>query len=417
VLLKFLFRLLLAFIAVPIVFSLLLILFGVSNQPDLALDWQVSPADVNRAKKILREGYKIKPDQVGQIELSRADLNLATNYLLNRYTDSKALINLKAGKIRFAVSAALPNNFIGKYVNISFRLGNEDNNTLPTLTKFKTGKLLLPSKPAAWVINQLIKHSALNDYFILATEQIKSVAITDDKVTIIYHQSKASLKTARDILTHGNITNRETSIYENKLSEIIQQHDPNWRLSLSELLQPLFVLAKETANPANAIEENRTIIYLVNEYINDPKSYAKTTKPYYPAFLYKRTDLAQHYIGAAAITASSNGQLAKAMGEEKEVQDSISGSGFSFVDLAADRAGTLFGEMATASPESARKLQVKMAAVKDYKDFMPDPLKLPENMDEAAFKKRYGSMNSPAYLKVSKEIDRLITETTIFKKD
>jgi hypothetical protein len=392
----------------------MLIFFGISDQPELKLDWTITQADVNRAKKILHEGSKVRPDEIGTIELKLADLNLVGNYLLNRFGKGKAQIALKDNKIRFAVSAALPKNMLGKYVNISFRLGHEDGNPLPTLTKFKAGKLLLPSKVAAFVINTVVKQTSLNQYFLLATDPIQAVTIDDKKITITYHPSKATLKTARDILTHNN-TENNTNAYQSKLAEIVKVHDPAWRLSLAELLQPLFELAYQRSTLATAIEENRTVINTINDYVNNSKTATNPPNPYYPAFLYKRIDLAQHFIGSAAITASVNSQIAQVLGEEKELQDAQGGSGFSFVDLTADKAGTRFGELATANPSSARKLQQAMATVKDYTDFMPDPRTLPEHMDEATFKARYGAINSEAYQKVSKEIDALIAATPIYK--
>lgn len=402
--------------AALIIVLTMLIFFGISDQPELKLDWVMSQADVSRAKKILREGSKTKPDEIGTIELTQADLNLAGNYLINRFSVGRALISLKANKIRFTVTAALPQNSLGKYVNISFRLGHEGDSPLPTLTKFKAGKLLLPSKLAAFVIKTVINHTTLNEYFILATDPIKAVTIDDEKITITYHPSQATLDTARDLLTHKTITDNHANVYQAKLAEIIHHHDPNWRLSLAELLQPLFALAYQRATLDTAIDENRTVIYTINDYVNNPKTGATPVAPYYPAFLYKRNDLAQHFIGAAAITALVNSQIAQALGEDKELQDAHGGSGFSFVDLTADKAGARFGELAIATPSSARKLQQVMATVNDYRDFMPDPRTLPEHMDEATFKKRYGSVNSDAYRKVSKQIDALIAATPIYKK-
>jgi hypothetical protein len=393
----------------------MLLFFGISDQPELKLDWTMTQADVNRAKKILHEGSKTRPDEIGTIELSLADLNLAGNYLLNRFNKGKAIIALKEHKIRFAVTASLPDNALGKYVNISFRLGHEDGKPLPTLTKFKAGKLLLPSKIAAFVIDTAIKRTSLNEYFLLATDPIKAVAINDDKITITYHPSRATLATARDILTHNN-TNADTNAYQSKLTEIVRHHDPDWRLSLAELLQPLFALAYQRSTLETAIEENRAVINTINDYVNNPKTAANIPQPYFPAFLYKRIDLAQHFIGSAAITASVNSQIAQAIGEEKELHDAQVGSGFSFIDLTADKAGTHFGELATANPKSARKMQAAMAKIKDYTDFMPDPRTLPEHMDEATFKRRYGAINSAAYQKVSKQIDALIAAAPIYKE-
>ena len=395
----------------------MLLFFGISDQPQpyITLDWTMKPADIIRAKKILREGSKTRPDKVGTIELSKEDLNLAANYLLNRFSKGRALIDLKANKLKFVVTATLPENRLGKYLNITFRLGNENGDPVPTLTKFKAGKLLLPSKLAALMIDTAIKHTSLNEYFILATEPIKAVRIEADKITLTYHPSRENINAARDILTHSDtVSNDErATIYQSKLNDIIRQHDPDWRLSLADLFQPLFALAYQRSSLATAIEENRAAIYAVNNYVNTQKNDGHSL--YYPAFLYKRIDLAQHFIGAAALTASVNSQVAQALGEEKEIQDSQIGSGFSFVDLTADKAGTRFGELATVSASSARKLQQRMAAIKDYTDFMPDPRELPEQMDAATFKQHYGAVNSAAYKKVSRQIDALIAATPLFK--
>jgi hypothetical protein len=408
-------RVTLSCFAVVIILIAMLVFSGISDQPELKLDWAMTQADINRAKKILREGSKTRPDEIGTIELTLADLNLAGNYLLNRFSKGKVFVALKDHKIRLAVTATLPENVVGKYVNISFRLGHADGSLLPTLTKFKAGKLLLPSKVAAFVIETVIRHTSLNEYFLLAKDPIKAVTIDNEKITITYHPSQATLDTARDLLTHNNASNIDSNAYQSKLMEIVRQHDTAWRLSLAELLKPLFALAYQRSTLTTAIDENRIVINTINDYVNNSKT-AANFQPYYPAFLYKRIDLAQHFIGAAAITASVNSQIAQVLGEEKELQDAQSGSGFSFVDLTADKAGTRFGELATVSPSSARKLQQAMAAIKDYTDFMPDPTNLPEHMDEATFKKRYGTINSTAYQKVSNQIDALIAAAPIYRK-
>jgi hypothetical protein len=171
-----------------------------------------------------------------------------------------------------------------------------------------------------------------------------------------------------------------------------------------------------------AIDENRIVISTINDYVNKQETKKLLSTPettpaklqQYSAFLYKRIDLAQHFIGSAALTASVSKQAAQIAGVEKELSDAQGGSGFSFIDLAADKAGTRFGELATSSPENARKMQKAMSEIKDYSDFMPDPRDLPEHMNEADFKQRFGSVNSPVYQKISKEIDERISATRIY---
>ena len=415
-------RIFLLLLSTLVILCAMLIFFGVSNKPDIAVGWTPTREDITRAKKILHEGSKTKPDEIGTIELTQPDLNLAANYLLNRYSKSAVNIELKNNVLRFTVTMTLPKNSLGEYLNISFRLGNDKNNQLPSLTKFKAGKLLLPARFAAFVIKKIIRYTSLNDYFILATQPIKYVKIDQQKITIIYYSSLETMTKARNFLTQSG-DNPKLDIYQQKLADIIAQHDPAWRLSLADLLKPLFELAYQRSTLKNAIEENKMAITTVNEYVNNAEETKKflsattskpTTEKRYSTFLYKRIDLAQHFIGSAAITASVNGQVAKVIGEEKELSDAQGGSGFSFIDLAADKAGTRFGEMATSSPENARKIQKAMSGIKDYSDFMPDPRDLPEHMDEAEFKQRYQSIDSPAYQEISKQIDARIAATPIY---
>ncbi|WP_254257814.1 hypothetical protein [Methylobacter tundripaludum] len=402
----------------------MLVFFGVGDKPELAVGWSPTRDDLVRAKKILHEGSKTKPDEIGIIELTEADLNLAGNYLLNRYRKSAADLDFKNDELRFKVTMALPENSLGKYLNISFRLGNVTGNDLPVITKFKAGKLLLPAKLATFVIDAIIQHSSLNEYFILATRPLKAVKIDAEKLTITYYPNKDTLIQARNFLTHTG-DNSALNIYQQKLADIVAKHNPEWRLSLADLLRPLFELAYQRSTLETAIEENRVVISAINDYVNKQETKKLLSTPestpvtgqQYAAFLYKRIDLAQHFIGSAALTASVNKQAAQIAGEEKELSDAHGGSGFSFIDLAADKAGTRFGEMATSSPENARKMQKAMSGIKDYSDFMPDPRDLPEHMNEVDFKQRFESVNSPVYQEISKQIDARISATPIYNAE
>jgi len=225
----------------------MIVYFGVGDEPDIKLGWTLSHGDILRAKKILHEGSKSRPDEIGTIELSKDDLNLAANYLLNRYSKSAVNISLKKNKLKFTVTTTLPENSLGKYLNITFRLGNVDGSQLPSITKFKSGALLRPANLAAYVIDFFIRHSSLNEYFILATRPIKAVKIEPEKVTITYFSNIETLIQARNFLTSSS-DNHALDVYHQKLAGIVSQHDPNWRLSLAELLQPVFCAGLSTVD-------------------------------------------------------------------------------------------------------------------------------------------------------------------------
>lgn len=393
-------KMLAAFFGGLFLFTLILFVSGLSGQTNHASQKPLSSAQLTEAKKILYEGTTTKPDNIAAISLTESDLNLAGNYLVNRYHQSSMYIELINQKLRCALSISLPKNPVANYFNVSFRLGSEDGELLPHIAKFKVGKVLLPAKFADAMIHVLIRYSFLNDYFILATAPIQRVEIDNKTLTIFY-----------DSDSDNHIINSQSrEIYQQKILEITAQHNKKWRLSLADLLKPVFELAYQRATFETAIEENRSAILALNDYVNSEKN------PSHAAFLFKRKDLAQHFIGAAALSASMNSRVANALGEVKELSDAqAGGSGFSFVDLAADKAGSRFGELAVATPEKAQHIQNMMSQIKDYYDFMPDPRDLPEHMSEGEFKRRFESTQSDAYVSLAAKIDQRISQIPLYQ--
>lgn len=127
-----------------------------------------------------------------------------------------------------------------------------------------------------------------------------------------------------------------------------------------------------------------------------------------PVTLAGREDLAKHWALSAAISATLGSQVARSMGTWKELADSSEGgSGFSFVDLAADRSGERFA-MAAVKPQLARTVQTRLVAITQDQMLPPELLKRPEGLDQAAFERDYTAVNSPEYAAAVRAIDRLL---------
>jgi hypothetical protein len=88
------------------------------------------------------------------------------------------------------------------------------------------------------------------------------------------------------------------------------------------------------------------------------------------------------------------------------------GSGYSFVDLAADHAGLQFAHIAT-SAATAQKVQRILAGQVDERLFFPSIAQLPENLDKASFVRRFNKVDSPQYQLLIDEIDRRISQLPI----
>ena len=96
------------------------------------------------------------------------------------------------------------------------------------------------------------------------------------------------------------------------------------------------------------------------------------------------------------------------------MKDSQGGSGFSFTDIAADRVGTRFGELA-ASDDRAADLQRRLAAGLGEADLMPPARDLPEHMNAAEFERRFGGVDSPAYLDMMAVIEARIDRLPLYR--
>ena len=116
-----------------------------------------------------------------------------------------------------------------------------------------------------------------------------------------------------------------------------------------------------------------------------------------------RRDLAEHFVISAALTVNAGSRLTNAIGLIKEEEDADKGSGFSFTDLAANRAGVKLGELATGG--GAARVQQRLAAARSDNDLLPDFHDLPEFMSQAEFDRRFGPIGSPRYQKVIDRID------------
>lgn len=102
--------------------------------------------------------------------------------------------------------------------------------------------------------------------------------------------------------------------------------------------------------------------------------------------MFGRHDLAQHFSVSAFITAELGSTVADAAGVAKELMDVQGGGGFSFVDLAADKAGGMFAERVTSGDFPLDQL-AKEFTVRDY---MPPIEGLPEGISAQSFGEEYG---------------------------
>jgi len=117
-----------------------------------------------------------------------------------------------------------------------------------------------------------------------------------------------------------------------------------------------------------------------------------------------RRDLAQHFFISAYLTSALGSEAATAAGFAKELLDAQGNSGFSFADIAADRAGTRFANGVLKNHFSLAALEKSF----QVDAFVPGVEGLPEGLSAAQFKARFGKKDAPQVIDQLKEIDRRI---------
>ena len=133
-----------------------------------------------------------------------------------------------------------------------------------------------------------------------------------------------------------------------------------------------------------------------------------------PTSLAGRDDLAKHFAVSAAI-AASDPDLGRALGEWKELDDSLpGGSGFSFVDLAADRAGTRLGA-ALADPARTGDVQRRLRSARAGDLFPAAALGMSEGLDERTFQRRFGRLDSAQYRAAVTRIDAALDAMPLYQ--
>ena len=381
---------------------------------------EITPESIGRAKRILdtNDPRRLQTGQRRMISLSYADLDLAANYLAQQYTGGSARVVFHGNHARLTASVPVAILRIRTYVNVDALFAEAT--PLPAVTRLRLGRLPIPQPVADWMLQRMIMDAIGEEAYQAGMTAIKKFAIGNGRIAVTYQWHSDFKENIRSALLPPEDRER-IEVYQRRLSEVTRSTSSS-NVALTELLPPMFKLARERSRRADPLAENRAAILILSFYVNHeplhtllpaagdwPLPLAHTTT------LNGREDFSKHFIISAVLAAKAGGVLADAVGVYKELNDSRGGSGFSFGDIAADRAGTRFGEEAIKTPDSARKLQQRVAAGIVDRDIISDTEDLPEYISEADFKRRFGGVDGAAYRKMMSDIEQRVAALVLYR--
>jgi len=375
----------------------------------------VSALDIARARDFLRRNdpRQLAPGALHRLRIPQQQLDLVLAYAASRSERELGLqLQLDEGRARLRASLRLPGPW---WLNL--QAGLRQNGGLPQVESLRLGRLPLPAWLGGLARERLLQRLAGQEEGRLAAQLIKHVALRPGHLELLYEWRADSYERMLGSLLPPAEQAR-LRIYSDRLVELLRARPGAGPVALVELLPPLFALAQQrSAAGQDGVAENRAALLLLAVYASGrglpsllPAARAWPQPRPLEVTLQGRVDFPQHFLVSAVLAMEGGGPLSNAIGVYKEVADTQGGSGFSFNDIAADRAGTRLGLRAVAEPQ---RLQQRLAAGIAEPELLPDLSDLPEFLSAAEFARRYGRTGSPAYQAVMDGIEARLDRTPL----
>jgi hypothetical protein len=438
-------------ILAPLGILILLMAIMISPVPSVAPASALSVDDLARARVIIKQlGLRhLEDGEKRRVLLSQRDLNAGLNYLLSRTPGlSHAAGDVALHRTHLSLRTSIPLPALAalpgpRYLNVQLQmlpeLHPESRSELPPdadrnakrpgliPTQLRLGSVPMPDavlRALTWIVLHGVEQLPhYGQQLAIAKDMLQRTNIVTTRKQPMLALDFVWQGTALKGAMQGDMGLDEEALaaYRKLLA---QRQEREFRILMSHVFQ----LAQQRSTENAAIQENRAALTALAERALgrqlgrqsghqisslDRAPNPATAKP--AVRLAGRTDFAQHFSLSAFITGTGGTELSDLAGVYKEMRDASGGSGFSFNDMAANRAGTVLGDKATRSESEAHATQALLARAKSDSVFFPKVDDLPEFMSKAEFERRYGGIDAPAYRAMMQKIDARIAALAAYR--
>lgn len=410
---------------------------------------KASLEDIRRIKKLaIQLNASASSKEPKNITLSDRDINLGISHfgpsMLELPNDSYIKINIVDGQ--GSAAATLPIDYVFTELNKELNLVDQPqflalaisflkdflqgrwinlNWDIDVDSKAQAGEWISPGKLSVGAISlsdtlsseageqltSIIMQQPNSQSMREAWKNVRGIKTQNNHITIDYilPTQNGSALTSYQSLVLTPSEQQLIEIYEKALKTFPQEGPLVW------VIAPLFKMASNRSLKSNdPVAENRAALLALAKYFGgdqldsllsgaNNRQVRKVNNHY---SIYRRKDLAQHWVLSAGITLIADQGLADLIGMDKEISDLINGKTISAWDLLADKAGARLAETATRSANSARHIQIKLSSANRDSNILPDLNKeFPHSTDRF-------SLNELDEL--NELIDLLLDQTSLF---
>jgi hypothetical protein len=409
-----------------IVIIIVAILLMLQQTPLLNEQKGISPQEMKTARASIKEVADkfTSYHQFVEFDINRQELEAISK--LGTHLLPKTRVNINASELGIVISSTTEiKYFFTRYVNIACWLFEEDDAVM-YIDKCTIGNISV----SGWLVQKFFVYSLtalFNEQVANTIEQLITSSSYKDKAIVFSAQKSkyfkeninSSLKSIGDLASiytqSGDVSPEVVRLY-------VDEIDTTESSELSEYIKVLFTLAKKRSFDHDAEDESRAIIWALAVSFGDYRfgrligvKVNKASKSI--PLLRGRKDLSQHFIYSAALHQLSDSKIGLNIGEAKELLDSVSGgSGYSFADLAADKAGITFAKYITADNHNATHTLNVLNNIKNENAFFPFVHDLPQGFTGNNFKRVIQSTNSDSYKEIEGEIDKRLKQLSLYKQ-
>ncbi|MGZ8216294.1 hypothetical protein [Methylomagnum sp.] len=396
-----------------------LLALAFEDQPWLAPDSQPAHHYLAKTRTLIRDTVRTGPTDTNRkkLVLTADDLTAAANFaLLRKRLEGRAVCAIDDRRLNLTASIRLRDGDPGLFLNLKLII--DDSEPQARIKRLKLGRLTLPAPFVGWLARGVLHYTPMARYSRIGERLVEEVHVRDGRLAVSVNWNRNVLAQAEGLM--DDLADRERLlVYQDKLAELVAQPNIKRFVRLGTLMQPLFALAKSRADDGgDPVAENRALIVVLAAYVNGKNLALGAPIAAEPArrdvLLNRRIDTAQHFMGSASLAMTGHRALADVIGLAKEMHDTHDGSGFSFIDLAADQAGALFGKLAVHSGDEARKVQRILSQGAEESRFMPAVKDLPENLAQDEFTDRFKDIESPEFQAMKSQIEARILARPLY---
>lgn len=390
-----------------------LLLAALDAKPLVERGGTISPRSVAQARQLLasNDPRRLQKGEERTVAIPAALLDDGINHLAGRFLHGRAALVLTedAGEIRF--TSPVPG--LSRFLNLRATVREADRKL--RISRASLGSLPLPPALLESGLRMAVSAAGYDSEWALARQAVRRLDFqpAEQAVVIAYVWEPEILARARSVaLSPDDVAHIKEA--QSTFAALLDHRAQGARIPLVSILKPLLPVAGD-----NLRERRRAALLVLATYLAEkdlaalvPEARAWPRPRLVELTARGRYDSAQHFAISAALAAWAGEPVADAIGLYKEIDDTRHGSGFSFADLAADRAGTRFGELVAGNGE---RIEAALAGPLGEGELLPRLEGLPEYLYEGEFRRRFGAPGSAAYRQLTDEIERRLATLPIYR--